>query len=207
MKLQLALDRLTREKCLQVLEETQDSVDIIEVGTGVIKEYGMSIVREIRANYPNKKLLADMKTCDAAAHETKQALKAGADITTVMAFSDDASIRQALEAAEEINGEIMLDLLNTPESRIQELHELGVKLVSLHIGKDQQENQKLGKKDFDKIKPFPAIKVAVAGGLNADTIADIKVYEPSILIVGSAITGANNPAEAAKAVKEAMQSE
>ncbi|NJP37999.1 3-hexulose-6-phosphate synthase [Alkalicoccus luteus] len=207
MKLQLALDRLTLEKCLQVLEETKDSIDIIEVGTGVIKEYGMSIVREIRERYPNKVLLADMKTCDAATHETKQALQAGADITTVMAFSDDASIRQALEAAEEMNGEVMLDLLNTPESRVQDLHKLGVELVSLHIGKDQQNTQKLGKKDFDKLKPFPAVKVAVAGGLDAETVTEVIVYNPSILIVGSAITGADNPAEAAKAVKEAMQNE
>src|SRR5690625_6769080 len=62
VKLQLALDRMTREECLHILDETKDSIDIIEVGTGVIKEYGMTIVRELRNLYPEKQLLADMKT-------------------------------------------------------------------------------------------------------------------------------------------------
>ena len=48
MNIQVALDRLTREECFQILEKTGPYVDWIEVGTGVIKEYGMAIVRDIR---------------------------------------------------------------------------------------------------------------------------------------------------------------
>src|SRR5690625_7760564 len=76
MKLQLALDRLTEKECLSVLEETKESIDIIEVGTGVIKEYGMSIVRTIRELYPDRLIVADMKTCDAGKHEALQAFEA-----------------------------------------------------------------------------------------------------------------------------------
>lgn len=204
MNLQLALDRLSREECFRILAETQEQVDWIEVGTGVIKEYGMNIVREIRKIYPDKVIVADMKTCDAAAHETRQALEAGADITTVMAFSDDKSIHAALETAEKLGGKIMIDLLNTPKERISELDMLGVTLVSLHIGKDQQNTRKIGSDTFQPLKAYPHIKAAVAGGVSLSSIPAIRPFQPEAVIVGSAITGSDNPQIAAKNIKEAF---
>src|SRR5690554_1504548 len=101
MKLQLALDRLTRDECFQILKDVEMYVDWIEVGTGVIKEYGMAIVREIKQAYPNHILVADVKTCDAGKHEAKQAFDAGADIMTVMAFSANETIKGTLAVAKE----------------------------------------------------------------------------------------------------------
>jgi 3-hexulose-6-phosphate synthase len=204
LNFQLALDRLSREECRRILGETHRYIDWIEVGTGVIKEYGMSIIKEIREAYPEKKIVADMKTCDAAEHETKQALQAGADITTVMAFSDNASIKKALQAAEETGGEVMIDLLNSPSKRIEELHDLGVTLVSLHIGKDQQSEKAISREDFAPLQPFPEMRTAVAGGMSTETIPQLLPMQPHTVIVGSAVTKAENPGEAARAIKEAM---
>ncbi|MEW9671811.1 orotidine 5'-phosphate decarboxylase / HUMPS family protein [Ammoniphilus sp. 3BR4] len=99
MKLQLALDRLCWEQCFQVVQQVEDDIDWIEIGTGVIKEYGMAIVRKMKEQYPQKVIVADMKTCDAGKHEAQQAFDAGADITTVMAFSADRTIADTLEVA------------------------------------------------------------------------------------------------------------
>ncbi|TVP86323.1 MAG: Fe-S cluster assembly protein HesB [Alkalicoccus sp.] len=204
MNFQLALDRLSREECLRILNETEQYIDWIEIGTGVIKEYGMTIVKEIRTAYPDKTIVADMKTCDAAEHETKQVLQAGADITTVMAFSHNQTIQKALEAAEKEGGEIMVDLLNSPPERIAELDELGVTLVSLHIGKDQQSEKMVGSEDFIPLQPFPGMKAAAAGGINAESVMNLREVNPYTVIVGSAVTKAHNPAEAARAVREAI---
>ncbi|MFB5664323.1 3-hexulose-6-phosphate synthase [Alteribacillus sp. HJP-4] len=205
MNLQLALDRLSREECFRILHETKEYVDWIEIGTGVIKEYGMAIVKEVRSAFPSKILVADMKTCDAAAHETKQALHAGADITTVMAFSDDASIRAAIETAGHLNKRVMIDLLNVKDSRrYAELYQLGADLVSVHIGKDQQHQQTIGKETFLPLQPYPNIEVAAAGGLSAETVAALPPSLPHTIIVGSAITKADRPREAAQKIKEAM---
>ncbi|SDO02958.1 3-hexulose-6-phosphate synthase [Alkalicoccus daliensis] len=204
MNLQLALDRLSKEECRHILAETKNAVDWIEIGTGVIKEYGMEIIREIKKDYPEKTIVADMKTCDAAAHETRQALEAGADITTVMAFSDDNSIRTALETAEELNGRVMIDLLNAPEERIAELDGLGVRLVSLHIGKDQQGSRSISGDIFKPLAPYPHMKAAVAGGISLDSIPLLRPHQPEAVIVGSAITGVQHPKKAAEKIKEAF---
>ena len=57
MKLQVALDTLTLEDCLTLLEETKGSVDIAEVGTPFIIEEGMRPVREFKKHFPDIEVL------------------------------------------------------------------------------------------------------------------------------------------------------
>ncbi|MBU7595229.1 3-hexulose-6-phosphate synthase [Metabacillus halosaccharovorans] len=201
MNLQLALDRLTKEDCIRIAKETEKSIDIIEIGTGVIKEYGMSIIREMRSLFPDKLILADMKTCDAGKHEARQAFEAGADITTVMAFSSDLTIKDTLQVAKEMGKQIMIDLLEVhSRERIAELEELGVKLVSLHVGKDKQTEETFDTTLFSLVQGFD-FEVAVAGGINLENIHVISSHQPDIIIAGSSITEAEKPALAAAKMK------
>ena len=202
MNLQLALDRLTREECFQILKETAVSIDWIEIGTGVIKEYGMTIVREVKEAYPHKLIIADMKTCDAGKHEAIQAFEAGADITTVMAFSADKTIADTLEVAKKYEKRVMIDLLGvTNRDRMIRLQELGVNLVSLHFGKDMQQEGDFHTDLFSLIQNFSQFEVAVAGGITVQSLPTILAKNPTTLIVGSAITKANNAYEVASSMK------
>jgi 3-hexulose-6-phosphate synthase len=205
MNLQLALDRLTRDECFYLLQETSPYVDWIEVGTGVIKEYGMSIVREMKQQYPEKIIVADMKTCDAGKHEAIQAFEAGADITTVMAFSADKTIKDTLEVAQQYGKQIMIDLLGvTDQTRLADLKQLGARLVSLHFGKDMQQEGKLDADQLHILEGFNDFEVAVAGGIDADSLPGVLEINPDTVIVGSAITKAANPAQAAATMKGLM---
>ncbi|ARI77970.1 3-hexulose-6-phosphate synthase [Halobacillus mangrovi] len=205
MNLQLALDRLDEETCLHLIEETYESIDWIEVGTGVIKEYGMEIIRKIRIAYPSCTIVADMKTCDAGRHEAAQAFEAGADITTVMAFSADQTISDTLKVARKFSGRIMVDLLGVQDQlRIHELANLGVDLVSLHFGKDMQEQGGFDVSAFQLTKDYPDLDVAVAGGINEDILSNILTHQPDAVIVGSAITKSSNPKQTAIRMKERM---
>lgn len=202
MKLQLALDRLSREKCKKVLAETESYIDYIEIGTGVIKEYGISIVSEIKEIYPEKIVVADMKTCDAGKYEAAQAFEAGADITTVMAFSADQTISDALEAASRYEKQIMVDLLGINlQQRLIELQSLGVELVSIHFGKDMQQNGELDISMLSQMKELQGMNTAVAGGISIKTLPKIIEMEPEIIIVGSAIAKAEYPLKVAIEMK------
>jgi 3-hexulose-6-phosphate synthase len=204
VKLQLALDRLTREECIQIVKETESDIDIIEVGTGVIKEYGMAIVREMKDLFPGKQIVADMKTCDAGKHEALQAFEAGADITTVMAFSSNLTITDTLYVANKTGNQVMIDLLEVESrERVEELKELGVNLVSLHVGKDKQHEGNFNTSLFSLIKGLE-VEVTVAGGINLDTLPDIIKERPNTIIVGSAITKAENPQEVAAEMRKLL---
>lgn len=202
MKLQLALDRLTRNQCFSLIEETADTVDIIEVGTGVIKEYGMEIVREIRSTFPGKVLLADMKTCDAGKHEALQAFQAGAEIVTAMSFAADQTIADMLEVAEEFGGKVLIDLLNCSDpSRVQSLYELGARHFCIHIGKDTQANNTaLGSRHFDLVRDLKEATIYAAGGLNLESTPYLDSSIVDVAIIGSAITTAADPGAAALAI-------
>ena len=52
MKLQIALDDVTLEQALALLEQVGDDVDIVEVGTPFMMEYGMEPVRRIKERFP-----------------------------------------------------------------------------------------------------------------------------------------------------------
>jgi 3-hexulose-6-phosphate synthase len=206
MNLQIALDRLTKEECFHILKETENDIDWIEIGTGVIKEYGMAIVREIKEAYPTKIIVADMKTCDAGKYEAIQAFEAGADITTVMAFSANKTITDTLDVALHYNKRVMIDLLGvTDKKRITELKDLGVNLASLHFGKDMQQEGALETDLFSLVQEFPQIDVTVAGGIDLDSLPTILHEKPDTIIVGSAITKANNCKEVAAKMKKVIK--
>ncbi|MFC0524683.1 3-hexulose-6-phosphate synthase [Pontibacillus salicampi] len=207
MRIQLALDRLNKRRCFQLVEATKEYVDWIEIGTGVIKEYGMEIIREMKEHYPEKVLVADMKTCDAGEHEAKQAFEAGADITTVMAFSANQTITAMLQEARASEKQLMVDLLGvSDQKRIEELAQLGVEWMSLHFGKDmQQQGEGLTEAAFSAMKGLSGVSVAVAGGIAEETLPRIMLHKPETVIVGSAITKAEHPGVVARRMKEVIE--
>lgn len=205
-KIQLALDRLTVEECIAIAEQSGPYIDYIEVGTGVIKEYGMSVVRLIRKRFPDKVLVADMKTCDAGRAEAVQAFAAGADVTTVMGYAGDRTIEEMLDVAKTYDGRLMVDLLGiTDPMRIRELYNLGVRMFNIHIGIDLQHDNSWSSNDFLILKELNDIQLVVSGGIKASTVSVLMEHSPDLLVVGGAITGQANPAKAAEEIRREVQ--
>ncbi len=97
--LQLALDLLNADRALGIAEASiKGGADWIEAGTPLIKSEGMEIIRKLKQTFPEKTLVADMKTMDTGALETEMAAKAGADIICILAASDDSTIVAALKS-------------------------------------------------------------------------------------------------------------
>ncbi len=207
MKLQLALDRLEIIDAIQLTKKVEDSIDWVEVGTSLIKEFGMRSVKEIKQAFPNKVIVADMKTIDNARYEFEMAFQAGADVVTVMGVSPIVTINACMEVAERFNKLVMIDLLNTSEEQVQELLKYQDAIFCVHVSKDEQEEfgaQNLGRKSAGTLIDS-SLKLAAAGGITIDSLEILrKMLNPSVVIVGSAITNANNPSETAKEFKQAI---
>lgn len=207
MKLQLALDRLSRQECFDIISETHGDIDWIEVGTGTIKEHGIRLVKDIKDAYPGKTIVADMKICDAGRHEAELAFRAGADVVTVMGFAGMETIRQVLGSAEEQGKRVMVDLLEvTDPGRVQQIHLTGADLFCLHVGKDRQTS---GGQHFGEQLPLVAgldhVDLAVAGGIGPDDLPSLRKLGVGIAIVGSHITNSRNPGQAAAGLAEMLR--
>jgi 3-hexulose-6-phosphate synthase len=87
MKLHVAVDLHTLEKAIAMVHKVAPFVDIIEAGTPLIKQEGLRIISILKECFPEKLILADMKTMDAGGLEAKLAYDAGADLVTVLAVA------------------------------------------------------------------------------------------------------------------------
>lgn len=197
MKIQLALDRITIKQATALIELTEPFVDLVEVGTSLIKQYGMESIHEIKKAFPLKTIVADIKTIDNATYESKMSFEAGADITTVMGVSPIPTIEKCIEIAEKYDKQIMIDLLNTSEKKKKQLYSYAKKHVIFchHVSKDEQE---LSGGRVLSLKKRYSNNTAIAGGITLEALPELAKVKPEILIVGSAITKADNPRKIAK---------
>jgi 3-hexulose-6-phosphate synthase / 6-phospho-3-hexuloisomerase len=207
--LQLALDLLDLERALRIADAAVPAgVDWIEAGTPLIKSEGLAAVRALRQRFPGKKIVADMKTADAGRIEMEAAAKAGADYAIVLGTASESTIRECVEVGRNYGLGIGVDILGVaqPESLMDRLAEWGVAFVSVHCPIDVQMQ---GGSPFDTLTHLAKIArvpLAAAGGLNSETAPQATAAGASIVVIGGAITKAQDPAKATSDIRCALDS-
>jgi len=205
--LQVALDLLNSDRALAIAKDSVNGgADWLEAGTPLIKSEGMEIVRKLKETFPEKTLVADMKTMDTGAFETEMAAKAGADIVSVLAVADDSTIIESLKSARKYGAKLMVDLIGVKDKikRAKELEKIGINYLCIHVGIDEQ---MIGITPLETLKSLVKhtnVPVAVAGGINSETAADIVKAGASIVIVGGAITKAKDVKKATAQIKKSI---
>lgn len=201
--LQVALDFISIEDAMKVAKMAiEGGVDIIEVGTPLVKSEGIRGMRQLRDIARDKILLADTKTADAGDVEVEIAKLGNADIMTVLGIMSDSTIKSAVNRAKELGIIVQADLINVsdPVKRARRLKELGVDIIGLHVGLDVQKERGITvaslKNEIKQISEFSL--VSVAGGLNENNIVELLDLPINIYVVGGAITKSKDPLLATK---------
>ncbi len=193
--IQLALDIIPLADVPALLAQVLPYIELVEVGTPMIKRYGINAVRQVRALAPNTLIVADTKTMDAGAWEATLVFEAGADVMTVLACASDATIRAAVAVGRTKGGKVVTDLIGVPDkpARAVQLAALGVDYIGVHTGTDDQAQGANPLSDLAAVSRVLSTPIVVAGGISPRTIGPILAYRPAIIIVGSAVTVARNP--------------
>jgi 3-hexulose-6-phosphate synthase len=207
MKLQVAIDLISTADALALLHKVAESVDVIELGTPLIKQQGLSVVTNVKAAYPEKLVFADMKTMDAGELEADLAFKAGADIMTVLASAADSTIAGAVKAGKAHGKAVVADMIGVADKagRLKELQALGVSWVELHAGLDEQAQAGYSIDSLLQVGRNAGVAYSVAGGINAERIESVEAAGAAIAVAGAAIYGAKDPAAAAKALRSKIK--
>jgi 3-hexulose-6-phosphate synthase/6-phospho-3-hexuloisomerase len=123
-----------------------------------------------------------------------------------MAAAADGTIEEAVSAAKKYGTKIMVDLLNVdnPVERGKHVSNLGVDYLCVHVGIDQQMSGKKPEYILMDLVKQSSIPVAAAGGINSESVVDIVNAGASIIIVGGAITKAEDVTQATATIKQAM---
>ena len=205
--IQAALDVMNKHRALQIAKEAvEGGVDWLEAGTPLIKSEGMDTVRELRRQFPGRKIVADLKILDVGGFETEIAGRAGASVVTVMGVSDDPTIEEAVRAGRKYGVEIMVDLLGVEDkpTRAQEVENMGVDYLCLHVSIDKQMLGATPCEEIRQIADVVAIPIAAAGGLNSENAHLAARAGASIIIVGGAITKAPDVSGAARQIRDSL---
>ncbi|HPP76806.1 3-hexulose-6-phosphate synthase [Methanospirillum sp.] len=205
--LQVALDLVEIDRAIAIAgEAVLGGADWLEAGTPLIKSEGMRAVSALKAAFPDKTIIADMKTADTGAIEVEMAAKSGADIVCVLGASDNSVIAESVRAARKYGVKVMADLISVsnPSIRAGELERLGVDYICAHTGIDQQMT---GTDSLDllmKVIKEVNIPVAAAGGISEKTASGAIAAGASIVIVGGAIIRSSDVSGSTRRIREAM---
>jgi 3-hexulose-6-phosphate synthase len=203
--IQMALDSLDFDATVSLAKQVAPFVDIFEIGTPCIKHNGVALVKALRAEFPDKLLLVDLKTMDAGEYEATPFYAAGADICTVLGVSGLATCKGVIKAANAYAAEAQIDLINVEDKAAcaRATVAAGTQVMGIHTGLDAQAAGDTPFADLNLIAGLNlGVRISVAGGINAKTVQDVVRAGANIIVVGAAIYGAASPAESAREIRE-----
>jgi len=187
---QVSLDVPTIKEALEMAEgAVRAGIDWIEAGTPLILGEGVHALEQIHAKYPDKPLVADLKTMDGAGLEAEMMLKAGASHVVVMSQAHWASVKEMIKAAKSYGGHVMADLMNSPNKAedAKRMQDLGVDWIILHTGFDER-NYIKGLSPLDDLQlvlDAVSIPVQAVGGLSIEQALECVKMGASSLVIGA----------------------
>jgi 3-hexulose-6-phosphate synthase len=208
MLLQIALDK---PEHFAVLPRLKGIADIVEIGTPLLKRFGIGAIATARELCPDTPVMADTKTVDGGDLEAEMAFGAGAAFMTVLSCASKATHEAVGRVAAHYGASVILDTIT--ESGKKELLPAGASFpasfayVGVHLPTDARRAGDLSTAHIDAVAEMHSrgFRVALAGGIGPRTIEAALAVEPEILIVGSAITGAEHPEETARWIGDRLR--
>ena len=200
------MDVLTTADALELAAKVAPHVDIIELGTPLIKAAGLSAITAIKAAHPDKIVFADLKTMDAGELEADIAFKAGADLVTVLGVAGDSTVKGAIKAAKAHGKGVVVDLIGVADkvTRAREVSAFGAEFVEMHAGLDEQAEEGFTFGTLLSDGTESTVAFSVAGGVNISTIASVQKAGATVAVAGGAIYSAADPSAAAAELRAAI---
>ncbi|MBJ2064697.1 orotidine 5'-phosphate decarboxylase / HUMPS family protein [Serratia odorifera] len=209
MKIQLALDLLDHHQALDVVRAAGRYVDIIEVGTSLLKLCGIQIAQDIRAICPDKPLFLDMKIIDGPEREATLMAQCTPENYSMLAVASDTAVKKVLAIAKENNAIVVFDLQSVPNpvQRAQQLKALGATHLCVHKNADCGDKLEDAFREFLDVRKVTELPLSLAGGIDLHTLPIIKKrLNPAVAIIGGAILNAADRREAAIACRNIAHS-
>jgi len=164
------------------------------------------VLVSLKAEFPEKTIVADMKTMDAGRTEVEYAAKAGAGVVGVLGAASDSTIKECAEAARNYGCKLIVDMIEVadPVARAKRAQELGADYIGIHTAIDQQMRGEAPFETLRAVAEAVVIPVSVAGGINSETAAAAVDAGAGIVVVGGAIIKSADAAAATTAIRRAV---
>ncbi len=215
MKLQLAVDAVEH---FALLPRLAQYFDIIEVGTPVLKRFGLSAISTALELGGRKPVLADSKTVDGGGLEAEMLFHAGASMMTVLASAGLPTRQRALAVAARHGGDVVFDTILGPNPSAVDLFDQDPsatgRWLGLHSSFDSRgaasaaDARALHQHNISQVadQHRRGYAVALVGGINQGNFAEVLEAGPEIAVIGAGVTAAADPEGVAKWMKSQVSS-
>lgn len=207
MLLQVALDK---PEHLGILPALRGIADIIEVGTPLLKRFGVAAITTVREICPDVPVLADTKTVDGGSFEANMVFGAGASFMTVLSCASAATHSTVGKCAIAFGASVIVDTITESGKPILLPQDFalpeGFAYVAVHSPTDARLAGDHSTGHIDAVAAMRArgFRVSLAGGIGPATLDSVIAVKPEILVVGSAITESETPGKVASWIKDRL---
>ncbi|WP_417379764.1 orotidine 5'-phosphate decarboxylase / HUMPS family protein [Gimesia sp.] len=194
---QISLDLTNIEEALETAAMAMRAgVDWLEAGTPLILAEGLNCVKELRKNFPETPIVADLKTMDGGYLEAEMMAKAGATHVVVMSRAHEETIHCVVQAGKDHGVKVMGDnLADDMVPAARRLEDLGCDYVIHHVGYDERRGiAARGERmpsPLDQLKEVVAavsVPVQAVGGLSLEQAIQTPEYGAPLVVLGAPLT-------------------
>lgn len=199
MKFQVSFDLSDLDKSILIARDILEFVDILEVGSVLINKYGLSSVQRFREEFPEKEIFADLKLVDRVEQTIVDFAEVGANSISVLAGTTNSVIQNATKVAHDNNCKITLDLVDSDSlgQSAMDSEILDVDNILLHSSHETKGLDKF-QEEWEHVHGNTKTPIFISGGINRENIKEILKLKPFGIIIGSAITEADDPKKEAE---------
>lgn len=202
MKLQISYDFITLSQALEIAKKTASFADIIEISTPLLLAEGIKAIEAFKNEFPNTTLLADAKIVDRIEEIVPLLANAGATYITVLYGTSNKVIQRATTVAHSLKTRIALDILD-PDTMGQAAHDakmLHVDHILFHYPHDVADLYS-PRDQWEIVRGNTELPIWIEGKIDRKKINDIIALKPQGVVIGEAITQADDPAKEAEYFK------
>lgn len=207
MKLQVAFDFLDPEKALEIIKLIGNDVDIIEVGTSLVKLEGIRFVRRVKEIAPSKEIFYDLKTIDGPEREAQIVKLSHAERCSLLGFASKYSATKFINTIG-ADSKITVDLQSIKDMQgvARNFSALGITSFCVHRTEGDRQSIEENVKVFEAIRRSTNAEMMIAGSINFKNVRQVvETFNPDILVIGGAIAKAKDPVAALRKVKRIIR--
>ncbi len=207
MKLHIKYNFTDLEHAKKIAEQTAEYADVLGIGSLLIYHYGIEAVTAFKKMFQDKLLFVDAKITDRAEASVKLFAQAGATYISVLAGSYKNIIRGATQAANQYKVNVLLDCADAYSlgESAKEAEALGIHGLIVHRVRAASHEEGDLETIWHEARDNTKLPIIMRGKLDHSSLPDIIKLNPNGIMIGEAITYADNPAQEAQAIKALMR--